>query len=184
MRIILGKINVRADFISGIVLVLTDVFIASYGIANCEKKITRGSVVPLFNDWWIDLRLNEFSCNRLPDDLGCSYADVFCIDLVPIPYDWHWHPPNGELIKRLWLGMISRDELSLELGLIIPNTDDWVFKKTENNLKCIECKIYKRKVCFFLMWTARNGPSLFWPSKIYISLFLNFTHCIYYSKCW
>ena len=28
-KIILGKINVRPDFISGIVLVLTDVFIAS-----------------------------------------------------------------------------------------------------------------------------------------------------------
>ena len=24
------------------------------------------------------------SCNHLPDDLGSSYADVFCIDLVPI----------------------------------------------------------------------------------------------------
>ena len=45
MRIILGKINVRADFISGIVLVLTDVFIASYGIAKCVREITRGSVM-------------------------------------------------------------------------------------------------------------------------------------------
>ena len=24
----------------------------------------------------------EYSCNGLPDDLGSSYADVFCIDLV------------------------------------------------------------------------------------------------------
>ena len=44
MRIILGKINVRADFILGIVLVLLDVFIASYGIAKCIREITRGSV--------------------------------------------------------------------------------------------------------------------------------------------
>ena len=48
MRIILGKINVWADFISGIVLVLTDVFIASYGIANCVKEITRGSIMCLY----------------------------------------------------------------------------------------------------------------------------------------
>ena len=26
----------------------------------------------------------NWSCNRLPDDLGSSYADVFWIDLVPI----------------------------------------------------------------------------------------------------
>ena len=26
----------------------------------------------------------KYLCNRLPDDLGSSYADVFCIDLVPI----------------------------------------------------------------------------------------------------
>ena len=45
MRIILGKINVRTDFISGIVLVLTDVFIAIYGIAKCVREITRGSVM-------------------------------------------------------------------------------------------------------------------------------------------
>ena len=45
MRIILGKINFPADFISGIVLVLTDVFIASYGIAKCVREITRGSVM-------------------------------------------------------------------------------------------------------------------------------------------
>ena len=25
-----------------------------------------------------------YLCNRLPDDLSSSYADVFCIDLVPI----------------------------------------------------------------------------------------------------
>ena len=45
MRIILGKINVQADFTSGIVLVLTDVFIVNYGIAKCVREITRGSVM-------------------------------------------------------------------------------------------------------------------------------------------
>ena len=45
MRIILGKINARANLISGIVLVLPDVFIASYGIAKCLREITRGSVI-------------------------------------------------------------------------------------------------------------------------------------------
>ena len=38
-------INVWADFISGIVLVLTDVFIASYGTAKCIREITRVSVM-------------------------------------------------------------------------------------------------------------------------------------------
>ena len=60
------------------------VFIASYGIAKCVREITRGSVMCRY------LMTNELiwdqmnSCNRLPDDLSSSYADVFCIDLVPI----------------------------------------------------------------------------------------------------
>ena len=34
--------------------------------------------------------LELYLCNCLPDDLGSSYADVFCIDLVPIQY-WRHH---------------------------------------------------------------------------------------------
>ena len=43
--------------------------------------------VPLFNDKWIDLGLNEYFVQSLPDDLGSSYADAVCIDLVPILYN-------------------------------------------------------------------------------------------------
>ena len=34
-------------------------FIVSYWIAKCIREIVRGSIVPLFNDEWIDLRSNE-----------------------------------------------------------------------------------------------------------------------------
>ena len=76
--------NFRADFISGIVLLLTDVFIASYRIAKWVREITRGSVMCryLMTNELIWDQMNSF--NRLPDDLGSSYADVLCIDLAPI----------------------------------------------------------------------------------------------------
>ena len=44
-----------------------------------------------------------------------------------LTYDWHWHPPNGELIKWPWLGLMCKDELSLELGLKIPNICEYTF---------------------------------------------------------
>ncbi len=35
---------------------------------------------------------------------------------------------------------------------------------------------------FFLMWTAHSGPSLFWPSKVYIFQFNNNVN-IFYNNC-
>ena len=64
-------------------LIIIFVFIASYGIAKCVREITRGSVMCRYLTTK-ELIWDEYSRNRLPDDLGSSYADVFCIDLVPI----------------------------------------------------------------------------------------------------
>ena len=56
--IILGKINVWADFILRIVLVLPDVFFVSYRIAKCVREITSGSAMGHF------LTTNVFSTPR------------------------------------------------------------------------------------------------------------------------
>ena len=65
------------DFFSWIVemylrVLVLPVFIVRYRIEKCIREITRGSIVPLFNDAWIHLRSNEMFVQQMESSLKLS----------------------------------------------------------------------------------------------------------------